>query len=58
MIVREADWKDSVPFEHPNEVIVRMLPDGRRMVYRPGQAPLTLPKVEPRYTKRDDPKVR
>ena len=55
MIVNDADWNDSILIEHPNEVIVRLLPDGRRTVYRPGVRPITLPKVEPRYTNKPKP---
>ena len=50
MIVRESEWKDSIPAEHPGEVVVRLLPDGTRVVYREGRDPLTVPAYTPRYT--------
>ncbi len=52
MVVREADWKDTVLTRHPGETIVRLREDGSRRIYRPGRPPIEQPPYTPRYTDR------
>jgi hypothetical protein len=53
MIVRESEWRDTIPAEQPTESIVRACEDGSTLVYRPGCAePLVVPPYAPRYAQK------